>query len=137
MQYFIVMSHFRIKNQISRVKSDAFFSDHPSSKTLKKFYDAYETATDFGACCEIDPYLRFVNPETINVHPFNYTGEQWRSTPKGSKNGYEGGIRFVLDVESFAFAFMKKISLGFKIAFALPEDKQTLRLDGYMLSPGN
>ena len=113
-----------------------FFKDHPSSKTLKTFYDGFQTATDFGACCKINPYLSFVNPETINVHPFNYTGEQWRSTPKGSKNGYEGGIRFVLDVESFAFAFMKKISLGFKIAFALPEDKQTLRLDGYMLSPG-
>jgi hypothetical protein len=81
--------------------------------------------------------LSFVNPETIHLHPYNYTGEQWRSTPKGSKNGYEGGIKFVLDVESFDYTLMKKrLSEGFKIAFALPEDKQSLKLDGYLISPG-
>ena len=117
-------------------KKICFEIDHPSSNTVKTFYNNFLSGTDFGACCKINPYLSFVNPETIHLHPFNYTGEQWRSTPKGSKNGYEGGIKFVLDVESFAFAFMNRISLGFKIGFGLPEDKQLLRLDAYLVSPG-
>ncbi len=81
--------------------------------------------------------MSFVNPETINVHPFNYTGDQWRSTLKDSQNGYEGGIRFVLDVESFEYSFIKqRLSEGIKVAFSLPEDKQSLNLDGYLVSPG-
>ncbi len=61
------------------------FSAHPSSKTVKTFYDAKFEVTDFGACCAILPYLNFVNPETAEMSPDEYTGEQWHYQKKGAQ----------------------------------------------------
>jgi hypothetical protein len=75
-----------------------------------------------------------VNPETNQLDPNTYTGKHWHSVPKGSQNGNYGGIRFLLDVESYAFAYMGKDSVGFRITFADAQDKPTVTQDAYLLS---
>ena len=58
------------------------------------------------------------------------------NVPRGSQNGEFGGLRFVLDAESFAFADREKHSNGFRIAFADPNDQHLLRHDSYFVSTG-
>jgi hypothetical protein len=109
---------------------------HPSTKTTKIFFKAYQVVTDFGACCEIVPYLNFVNPQTTKLDPQLITGKLWHAIPKGSQNGELGGVEFLLDAESFAFLSKDKNSFGFRIAFSDSLDKQTIRKDGYLVSTG-
>jgi hypothetical protein len=92
--------------------------------------------SDYGPCCKINPFLNFINPETAKLDPNTYIGKHWHSVPKGSQNGNFGGIRFLLDVESYAFAYMGKDSVGFRITFADALDKPTVTQDAYLLSPG-
>jgi hypothetical protein len=100
------------------------------------FFKAYQQVTDFGACCDIVPYLNFVHPQASKSDTQLITAEQWHSIPRGSQNGELGGVEFVLDAESFAFSSKEKNSVGFRIAFSDPQDKQTLRKDGYLISTG-
>jgi|FrelakmetLWP11LW_1041352.scaffolds.fasta_scaffold126044_1 hypothetical protein len=109
---------------------------HPSSKTTKMFFKAYQPVTDFGSCCDIVPYLNFVNPQTSKLDLQLVDLEEWHHIPRGSQNGELGGLEFVLDAESFAFSSKEKNSVGFRIAFTNPQDKQTVRKDGYLISTG-
>ena len=113
------------------------FSAHSSSKTVKTFYNAKFEVTDFGACCAIFPFLNFVNPDTVLMSPEEYTGEHWHSQKKGSLNGEYGGIKVLLDAESFDFSYTGKHELGFQIAFSDQCDTPSVRHDGYAVSPGN
>jgi hypothetical protein len=92
--------------------------------------------SDYGSCCKINPFLNFVNPETAQLDPNTYIGKHWHSVPKGSQYGNFGGIRFLLDVESYAFAYMGKDSVGFRVTFSDALDKPTLTQDAYLLSLG-
>jgi hypothetical protein len=112
------------------------FSDHPSSTTNKKFYNAYKTITDVGACCYISSYINFVNPETKNMEIYNLNGDSLNNIPRGSLSGELGGIKFILDAETFAFTDREKHSNGFRIAFADPYDKHVLNHDSYFVSKG-
>jgi len=109
---------------------------HPSSNTNRKFYPAHHLITDYGACCLIAPYLYFVNPESMNLDPTNYTAKHWHSQPRGAYNGQFGGIKLLLDVDSFDFSYTGKESVGFRLVFSDVRDKPMLRQDGYLISPG-
>jgi hypothetical protein len=100
------------------------------------FFKAFQEVTDFGACCEIVPYLNFVNPETAKLDQQLLSGEYWHTIPRGSQNGELGGIEIVLDAESFAFTSTEKNTVGFRIAFSDSRDKQTVRKDEYLLPTG-
>ena len=110
--------------------------DHPSSKTIKLFFNAYSATTDTGACCYISPHLNFINPETKDLDPNYLPLDLWLNIPRGSQSGEFGGFQFVLDAESFAFADREKYSSGFRIAFADPYDKHLLSHDSYFVSTG-
>jgi len=110
--------------------------DHPGSTTVKTFYSAWKSVTDYGPCCLITPYLNFVNPETKNITPGDYKSEHLHSLPRGSQNGQIGGLKFLLDVESFDFSFSGKESLGFIAEYSDHRDKSMINKDGYFISPG-
>ena len=110
---------------------------HPSSKNVRTFFPAYYGVTDYGRCCIITPYLNFVNPDTKNLSPAQYTGEHWHEDKKGSRNGENGGLKVLLDAESFDFSYSGKDSLGFRIAFTDQRDTALLMQDGYVISTGN
>ena len=92
--------------------------------------------TDGGPCCLISPYLNFVNNKTLDQDPRKFTGKEWHSQPKGSTNGQIGGLKFVLDVESFDYTYSGKESLGFKIEFSDQRDMSIIKQGGYSISPG-
>jgi hypothetical protein len=54
----------------------------------------------------------------------------------GSHNGESGGIKILLDVETFDFTFSNTDSHGFRIVFGEQRDKQIITQDGYLLSTG-
>ena len=112
------------------------FSEHPGSKTIKTFYSAWKSITDYGPCCLISPYVNFVNNKTKNLTPSQYTADDWHSLPKGSQNGEKGGIKFIVDVESFDFTYSGKESFGFRVEFSDQRDKSMIKQDGYLISPG-
>ena len=113
-----------------------WFSEHPSSKTTKFFYNAFKETTDAGACCYISPYLNFVNPETKHLEIKDLSGDALNNIPRGSLSGEQGGLRVVIDAESFAFTDTEKHSNGFRIAFSDPNDKHVLSHDSYFVSTG-
>ncbi len=51
-------------------------------------------------------------------------------------NGELGGLKFLLDAETFAFTNREKHSNGFRIAFSYPHDKHLLTHDSYFISTG-
>ena len=110
--------------------------EHPGSGTVKTFYSTWKALTDYGPCCLISPFLNFANKETKDISPSDYTAAHWHSQPKGSHNGQIGGMKFLLDVESFDFSFSGKESLGFRVEFSDQRDKSMIKQDGYLISPG-
>jgi hypothetical protein len=111
-------------------------SEHPESNTVRTFYNAWKSLIDYGSCCLISPFANFVNNETKNISPSEYSSAHWHSQPKGAKNGETGGLKFILDVESFDFTFSYRESFGFRIEFSDLRDKSTINQDGYLISPG-
>jgi hypothetical protein len=92
--------------------------------------------TDGGPCCFISPYINFVNPKTRDKDPHTLTGEEWHLRTKGSKSGLMGGLKLVLDIESFDFVYSGKISVGFRLGFLDQRDKAVIKQDGYYISTG-
>ena len=112
------------------------FKAHPGSDTDKTFFSGWKSITEGGPCCLISPHLNFVNNKTKDKSPDKFSGEEWHWQPKGSQNGKIGGLKFVLDVESFDFSFSGKESFGFKLEFSDQRDKSIISQDGYLISPG-
>jgi len=56
--------------------------------------------------------------------------------PKGALNGQLGGIKLLLDVETFELSYSGKGSAGFKLVFSDVRDNPMVRQDGYLISPG-
>ena len=69
--------------------------------------------------------------------PDQYTGEHWHSQPKGSISGEFGGIKLILDVETFDASYYGEDSSGFRIAFSDLRDKPLITRDGFMVSTGH
>ncbi len=68
--------------------------------------------------------------------PDQYTGEHWHSQPKGSINGEYGGIKLVLDIESFDSSYYGEDSSGFRIAFSDIQDKPLITRESYLVPTG-
>jgi len=80
--------------------------------------------------------LNFVNPETRNLLPDNYSGEAWHLQSKGSLHGEYGGLKILLDAESFDFSYTGSDSLGFRITLTDQSDTASVLHDGYNFFPG-
>jgi hypothetical protein len=119
-----------------KMQKTAYLLEYSGSDTEKNFFEALKIATDGGPCCFISPYLNFVNEKTKNKDPYSFTGEDYHSQPKGSKNGQNNGLQLVLDVESFDYTYSGKESMGFKIEFSDPRDMSIIKQGGYSISPG-
>jgi hypothetical protein len=107
-----------------------------SQSGFRKFFDAYSVVTDYGACCLIVPYLDFVNPKTKDLNPKQYSSEDFHSIPKGVKNGLKYGLKILLDLESFNYAYFPRESQGFLVALSDASDQPVINQDGFYISPG-
>lgn len=82
------------------------------------------------------PYLDFVNNDTIEVPPEDYTGENFHSIPYGAKFSVKRGLKLILDVESFDYAYFPRGSKGIKVALSDARDKAVVNQEGYYVSTG-
>ncbi len=71
-----------------------------------------------------------------DLDPSAYTGEHFHSMPLGAKNGEKRGLKMILDVETFDYAYFPRASGGLKISLADARDKAVINQDGSYLSPG-
>ena len=101
-----------------------------------KFYAAYQTATDYGACCLITPYLDFVNNKTKDLPPSSYTGMDYHNIPKGARNGIKNGLKLMIDVESYDYAYFPRGAKGFRVVLADSRDKAVINQDGFYVAAG-
>ena len=118
------------------VKSIKIYFSEWNSNFSVPFYNAFQAITDYGACCVMVPFLDFVNNETINIDPSKYTGDHFHSIPHGAKNGVRRGIKLILDVESYNYAYHARASRGLKVALKDARDKAFISQDGFYVAPG-
>ena len=72
----------------------------------KSFSNTWESfPTDKGACCGIFPQLDFENTRLSNTSKIQYSGKDYHSIPKGSRNGIKNGLEVILDVESYDYGY--------------------------------
>ena len=72
----------------------------------KSFSNTWESfPTDKGACCGIFPQLDFENTRISNTSKIQYSGKDYHSIPKGSRNGIKNGLEVILDVESYDYGY--------------------------------
>ncbi len=100
----------------------------------KKFFSAYKELTDYGACCNIIPHLHFVDPRTKDSENLDFNLRH--SIPPGVKHGLENGLKLVLDVESFDYAYDQRRSTGFKAALTNSLDAAVINQEGFYIAPG-
>lgn len=126
------------KNIIRCITFFYILLEHPSTKTFRKFYTAidYDT-TDYGYCCQINPYLNFLNPKTVLLDGNDFTSEDYLSVPKGSTNGIQGGLKFILDAETFNYAYLARGESGFRLSLTDPRDKPIINQNSFYISTGD
>jgi len=112
-----------------------FFKIAWTNSITRKFFSAYKELTDYGACCNIIPYLHFDNQSRINdSETFDYN--LLHDMPSGVKNGLGNGLRLYLDVEMFDQAYDRSKATGFKVALSSSLDAATINQEGFYISPG-
>jgi hypothetical protein len=65
----------------------------------------------------IVPYLNLINEETKKLNPNTVSSSWYHNIPKGAKNGLQNGLKLVLDVESFDYAYFPRGAKGFRCQF--------------------
>ena len=116
--------------------SDMLILTEWMSQPPYKFYDAYQTATDYGACCLITPFLDFVYNKTKDKPPSTYSGMDYHHIPKGARNGIKNGLELMLDVESYDYAYFPRGAKGFRVVLADSRDKAVINQDGFYVASG-
>ena len=99
-------------------------------KYTVNFLQATKTITDYGFCCLITPYLNFELNKTGDL----IIGTDYHSIPKGTRYGRRNGLLFMIDVESFEYAFIRN-AVGFQAIIADASDK-ALEKNGFCIAPG-
>ena len=92
--------------------------------------------TDYGACCLIVPYLNLINNETKNIDPNDLSNSEYHKIPRGAKNGLQNGLKLVMDVENFDYAYFPRGAKGFRVALTNALDQAVINQDGFYIAPG-
>jgi len=92
--------------------------------------------TDYGACCLIVPYLNLINNETKYTNPDDLSNMWYHKIPTGAKNGLQNGLKLVMDVENFDYAYFPRGAKGFRVALTNALDQAVINQDGFYISPG-
>ena len=105
------------------------------------FYPAFKSTTDYGACCLIIPYLDFELPDskkTLTDGGYSYTGSDFHSVPKGfNRNGIQNGLKIILDVENYDYAYFPRGAKGFRAVVGDSRDKAVINQNGFYIAAGN
>jgi hypothetical protein len=125
------------QGNVRKFSSLFFFYLEWATDISHKFYPAFQGITDYGACCLIVPYLNLINPETMNLDPTDGINNSfYHNIPKGAKNGLQNGLKIVLDVENFDYAYFPRGAKGFRVALTSALDQAVINQDGFYIAPG-
>ena len=91
------------------------------------FLDTEKYHTDFGSCCLITPLLNLELKKTSK----EIIGMDYHSVPKGMRNGMQNGLKIVIDVESFEYAYFPRQSIGFAAVVSDARDKVVVQQSGF------
>ncbi len=81
--------------------------------------------------------MDFVNPKTKDIkNTLDYGVGDFLSIPRGVKNGLTYGLKILLDLESFDYAYFPRESQGFLVALSNAADQPVINQDGFYVSPG-
>ena len=102
---------------------------------VKEVTDAQfqKTYTDFGVCCRIFPQLDFDNPATKDLPAEEYDSKAFMDLKPGARNGIKNGISFLIDVETYEYAFFPRSAKGFTIALSDSRDRPVISQQGEIL----
>ena len=107
------------------------------SKETHNFYHAFKTATDYGSCCLITPYLDFMLNTTEDRKKGSYTGAEYHAIPKGiTRNGIKNGLKVILDVENYDYAYFPRGAKGFRAVVGDSRDKAVINQNGFYIAAG-
>ncbi len=96
----------------------------------KEFHEFFKSATDYGACCLITPYLDFEFNDTDKI-------VNWHSIPKGiTRNGIQNGLKVTLDVENYDYAYFQRGAKGFRAVVGDARDKAVVNQNGFYIAAG-
>ena len=113
------------------------------SKKPKIFFPFFKSATDYGACCLITPYLDFElnhtdHTETSSEVGQTYSGSDYHAIPKGlTRNGIQNGLKIILDVENYDYAYFPRGAKGFRAVVGDSRDKGVVNQNGFYIAAGN
>ena len=111
------------------------------SDSPKYFFPSYKSATDYGACCLITPYLDFElsnDSKTVADGSYVYTGADYHAIPKGlTRNGIQNGLKSILDVENYDYAYFPRGAKGFRAVVGDSRDKAVINQNGFYIAAGN
>ena len=83
------------------------------------------------------PYLNLINPATRDLDPNDeLSGINYHGIPKGAKNGLQNGLKLVLDVENFDYAYYPRGAKGFRVALTNALDQAVINQNGFYIAPG-
>jgi len=99
-------------------------------------YNAAQSHTDYGVCCSIFPQLDFENPDTRDVDTSDYTGKDFMDIKAGVRSGDINGLKVILDLEGYEYAYYPRGAKGVTVALADPRDRPVIRQRGFLISPG-
>ena len=110
------------------------------SQRPQTFYPAFKSTTDYGACCLITPFLDFEINKTnkLTKEGYSYTGSDYHSIPKGlgTRNGIQNGLKIILDVENFDYAYYPRGAQGIRAVVGDARDKDFIDQNGFYIAAG-
>lgn len=71
-----------------------------------------------------------------DIDPSEYKAEHFHTIPLGAKNGEKQGLKMILDIETFDYAYFLRPNKGLKLSLSDARDKPVINQDGYYLKPG-
>ena len=81
----------------------------------------------------IIPWLDFENNETNTKPPSEYTGEDYHSLKRGVKNGLQNGLKMIVDIEGWDYAYFSRGAKGLRMVLGDPRDKMVVNQVRYNL----
>ena len=81
----------------------------------------------------ITPYLDFQSNNTPNFGD----GDYWHNIPKGfARNGIQNGLKVILDVENYDYAYFPRGAKGFRAVVGDSRDKAVINQKGFYIAAG-
>ena len=67
----------------------------------------------------------------------SYTGAEYHAIPKGiTRNGIKNGLKVILDVENYDYAYFPRGAKGFRAVVGDSRDKAVINQNGFYIAAG-